>query len=112
MLQGVVPIDIVPFLFGARLIALLKPDTVDVRPIAVGEIVRRMASKIILARISATATSALLPRPFGVSVKCGLVAVVHIMRNVDDNPWEGGICVLQVDLAKLQQWERCWSRSG
>ena len=58
-----------------------------------------MASKIMLARISASATSALLPRQFGVGVKGGLDAVVHIMRNVHDNPWEGDICVLQVDLA-------------
>ena len=76
MLQGVVPVDIVPFSFGARLIALLKPDTGEVRPIAVGKIVRRLASKIILARICASVTSALLPRQFGVGVKGGLDAVV------------------------------------
>ena len=43
------------------MIALLKPDTEDVRQIAVGQIA---AFKIILARISATVTSALRPRQF------------------------------------------------
>ena len=43
--------------------------------------------------------SALPPRQFGVGVKGGLDAVVHIMRNIHDNPLEGDICVLQVDLA-------------
>ena len=49
-LQGKVPPDMAPFLCSARLIALRKPDctaqNLSLRPIAVGEVLRRIVSKV------------------------------------------------------------------
>ena len=49
-LQGKVPSDMAPFLCSARLIALRKPDCtaqhLSLRPIAVGEVLRRIVSKV------------------------------------------------------------------
>ena len=73
------------FWFGARLFALHKaaPDSASLRPIAAGEIFRRMAGKIIMSKIDKQAGEALLERQqFAVGVKGGAEALIHAARRV------------------------------
>jgi hypothetical protein len=45
-LRGQVPLATTPFIAGALVLRLLKPDTVGIRAIACGGILRRLVSKI------------------------------------------------------------------
>jgi hypothetical protein len=65
----------------------------------VGKIIRRAAAKIMLARIEDQVTARLLPRQLGVGVRGGLDAAVHALRHVHDNPGNGDVSLLQVDLS-------------
>ncbi|KAA8490248.1 hypothetical protein FVE85_9590 [Porphyridium purpureum] len=60
----------------ARLIPLKKQDGVGVRPIAVGEIMRRIAGKLALRSLGDAATASLLPHQYGVGRRAGADAVL------------------------------------
>jgi len=79
LMEGVVPEVIRPYLFGGRLVALLKKGG-GVRPIVVGLTVRRLASKLVSAQASKLLTSTLSPLQMGVGVPRGVEAVVHATR--------------------------------
>ena len=49
--NGNAPDSLAPFIANASLIPLLKKDNVSIRPIAVGEIIRRITSKILMAKV-------------------------------------------------------------
>ena len=69
-----VPDEVTPFLAGARLMALPKGDN-DVRPIAVGETLRRLAAKSFAAEVKKQAKDVLLPgKQVGVGVEGGIEA--------------------------------------
>ena len=65
---------------GAKLIPLKKSDD-SVRPIAVGDTLRRITSKCACRHVTPTARSLLFPHQVGVAVSAGCEAVIHSVRD-------------------------------
>ncbi len=99
LLAGRVPTSMAPFLAGASLHALNK-DGGDVRPIAVGEAVRRLASKCACAKARESATEYLVPLQVGVGCAFGAEAVIHaVSQYCRRNRNAASKLVLKVDFA-------------
>jgi Reverse transcriptase (RNA-dependent DNA polymerase) len=81
LLLGGGPTSFVPWLCGAPLTALAGPNG-GVRPIAVGEVIRRLVAKCLMARVRQPAQALLAPLQLGVSVKGGAEAIVHTVRRI------------------------------
>ena len=81
---------------GAKLITLPKKDG-GIRPIAIGELTRRLAGKILVARYQASAAEALSPWQWGVACPAGAESIIHRIQQWAANPPEGTI-MAQVDL--------------
>ena len=79
LLQGEVPESIRPFVCGASIMALRKPNG-TLRPIAVGETLRRITSKVAVELISDQARTILEPIQLGVKTPNGCEAIVHTTR--------------------------------
>ena len=79
VLQGKTPSSIRPYLFGASLIALEKKGG-EVRPIAVGCTIRRLAAKVVGNKVMKEMASILSPRQLGYGVSKGAEAAVHAAR--------------------------------
>ena len=80
MLRGNVPEDITPYLYGASLLALSKPDG-GVRPIAVGSVYRRLACKIAAQVTSSSCGShSLSHHQLGVGIPLGSETIIHATR--------------------------------
>ena len=77
--QGEAPQNVRAFLSGASLTAIPK-DTGGHRPIAVGETLRRLVSKCMLATVADDAKSRLEPLQVGVGTRLGTEATVHVAR--------------------------------
>ena len=69
--------------FGASLVAIKKKDG-GVRPIAIGSIYRRLASKLLARRMSSALAPELQPAQLGVGVQMGCEAAVHAVREYTD----------------------------
>ena len=95
MVAGNVPDEVAPFLAGARLHAGNKKDG-GIRPIAVGNILRRLTSKCSMSTVAERAASLLGPHQLGVGVKEGLEAIIHAARQATQEGDEDFL-VLQVD---------------
>ena len=65
-----------PFLAGGSLTALLKKDG-GIRPIAVGDVLRRLTGKALVRAQKAKLVSYFSPLQVGVAVPCGAEAVAH-----------------------------------
>ena len=79
----------VKLLFSSNLTALKKKDG-GIRPVAVGNVFRRLAAKVGCYAVSRAMSHELLPIQLGVSVKGGAEAAVHVVRtfitnNIDSN---------------------------
>jgi hypothetical protein len=81
MAGGSVPAEVAPYLSGARLHAGNKKDG-GIRPIAVGNICRRLTSKCFMYAVTDRAGNLLGPHQLGVGVRGGLEAIVHSVRQV------------------------------
>lgn len=79
MLDGHIPTEIVPILYGANLVALAKKDG-GVRPIAVGSTLRRLTSKLCCQKIQDSLSKKFQPRQLGFGVRAGCEAAVHAAR--------------------------------
>ena len=79
LVKGKIPKEVSPFFFGANLFALVKKDG-GFRPVAVGNTLRRLASKCVSYAVSGRASAYLRPLQFGVGVRGGCEAVVHATR--------------------------------
>jgi hypothetical protein len=79
LLSGVCPAEIVPLLFGGRLIALQK-KTGGLRPIVVGFTLRRLAAKCANIKASASLANYFTPRQLGVGLPGGCEAAIHATR--------------------------------
>ena len=77
--QGRACSTVAPLLAGAGLVALPKPSG-GVRPIAVGELLRRLTAKCLMHVVRAEARDYLWPAQAGVAVKGGTEAAVHALR--------------------------------
>jgi hypothetical protein len=98
-IRGEIPPNAAQIFFGANLIAFNKKDG-GIRPIAIGEILRRTLSKIVLEKIDFP----FAPYQFGIKTKFGMETIAHslrsIMKDSSVNPtiWKNQV-VLKVDLA-------------
>ena len=79
LVRGEGPAELAPHIGGATLHALVKGAD-DVRPIAVGETLRRLTSKCLCAAFREPAREWLCPLQVGVAVPLGAEAAVHTAR--------------------------------
>ncbi len=77
--QGSAPVEVAPNVAGAGLMALAKPKG-GVRPIAVGEILRRITGKSLCALEKEAALSYFPPLQLGVACPLGIDAAIHTCR--------------------------------
>ena len=95
MSAGDVPDSVAPYLSGARMQAGLKKDG-GLRPIAVGNLLRRLTSKCSMAGVVEKAVTKLSPHQLGVGVNGGLEAVIHAVTELVEDA-DGDLMLLQVD---------------
>ena len=86
MLQGEVPEAVRPSVCGASIMTLRKPNG-SLRPIAVGETIRRLASKIAVDLISERARVVLEPLQLAVKTPNGCEAFFHTARQWLHRQW-------------------------
>ncbi|CAK9104925.1 unnamed protein product [Durusdinium trenchii] len=79
MAQSQVCPAIAPVLAGAGLVAFPKPNR-GVRPIAVGEILRRLTGKCLMQTVQEDARRAFWPTQLGVGIKSGAEIGIHTVR--------------------------------
>jgi hypothetical protein len=77
--RGDAPVCVGKHLAGAKLVGLPKAED-DLRPIAVGESLRRLTAKCLCARAQAKVVQSLSPEQFGVGLPGGGEALVHSVR--------------------------------
>ena len=95
MVKGKVPAYVSPFLCGARLHAANKKDG-GLRPVAVGNLLRRLTSKALVRSIEYKVRELLSPHQLGVGTRGGCETIVHTVKEAlrrDPSKW-----VLQIDL--------------
>ena len=91
-----IPSSIRSIFFGARLLALNKKCG-GIRPIAIGNCLRRMAAKLINKYANRFFKSHFLPFQFGAGAKCGTEYVIHSTRSfVENNP---KAVIIKIDFA-------------
>lgn len=96
--QGKMPNELAPWFAGAALTPLRKRDN-GIRPVAVGETLRRMISSILMKRVAAAAQEVLEPLQVGVCSKGGGEAIIHAVRRlITDFEGQADMGLLQVDL--------------
>ena len=76
---GRAPAKISKWVAGANLFALKKKDD-SVRPVAAGDVTRRLVSKLCCLHCKEQASELLQPFQYGVGIKGGAEAVVHCSR--------------------------------
>ena len=102
LISGSLPCETSPYLAGASLVALQKTDDnepLDIRPIAVGEIYRRLAGKCLCHAVSDKARAFLQPFQLGVASPLGTERIVHHMRSLTERHWQDDdFVILKVDM--------------
>jgi hypothetical protein len=84
LLAGHIPEEVVPFFMGAPVIALNKPNNGGVRPIAVGECLRRLVGKVAAFHARDKIQGLFAGRQFGVGLPNGADAIIHATQSVVD----------------------------
>jgi hypothetical protein len=99
MAAGKVPTEVTPYLCGGNLFASIKKSGGH-RPVAVGDILRRLTSKSIAYAVAGRASDHLRPLQFGVGVRGGCEGVVHATRATleDETIPQNRKWLLQTDL--------------
>ena len=82
---GCAPPSISPFLCGATLLACRKKGG-GLRPIAIGEVLRRLTSKCVSWAVQADATGVLSPLQVGVGITVGCESIVHSVVSLQEDP--------------------------
>ncbi|KAL5505428.1 hypothetical protein EMCRGX_G006859 [Ephydatia muelleri] len=99
---GRAPPMIASFLAGGNLTALVKSkqgSSLDIRPIAVGEALRRFTGKCLCALVRSKASEFFQPHQFGVACPMGAEKIVHGLRACVEKHWlEENLVVLKVDM--------------
>ena len=95
MASGAVPSAVAPFIAGALLHAGLKKCG-GIRPIAVGNLFRRLTSKCFMYAVADRASNLLGPHQLGVGVRGGLESIIHAVRDVFEAGGED-LMILQLD---------------
>lgn len=73
--------QVAPFLNGARLIALIKPDGTE-RPIAIGEVLRRITARYAALSIKEVSSDHFLPEQVAIAVPGGAEAAIHSVTHL------------------------------
>ena len=94
MAGGGVPERVAPFLAGARLHAAKKKSG-GLRPIAVGNLLRRLVGKCCAAKVQDRAAGLLSPHQLGVGVRGACEAIVHSVKKITQS--DPSLWVLQCD---------------
>ena len=99
MAAGLLSKEIAPFFCGGRLHALRKNDVGAIRPIAVGEVFRRLVAKCLAFKLSPQAQTFLEPHQLGVKTRGGCEATIHATQSIlsDQNIHPNDKFLLQVD---------------
>eukprot|EP00731_Ephydatia_muelleri_P013949 Em0007g1259a len=102
LISGKVPVQVARFLAGGNLVALEKnkPNCpTDIRPIAVGEAIRRLVGKCLCSMTKAITHDFLAPFQLGVACQGGAEKIIHGLRSCVDEHWhEVDFEVLKIDL--------------
>jgi hypothetical protein len=96
LLSGQLPSEICHLLYGASLCALHKKDG-GIRPIAVGNCLRRLTSKLACFQSRNIVNSYLSPHQLGVATKLGCEAAIHTTRTFVNNDLNRSKVVLKLD---------------
>ena len=113
MVAGLAPRELAPFIAGAPLMALVKQGG-GLRPIAIGETIRRLVSKCCCEATTEDAKVIFGPLQVGVATQGGAEASVHAVRKLaqkfGDDP---GKIMLKVDFSNAFNVvdRRCWLKS-
>ena len=83
---GKLPLEAASFFCGASLHAANKKTPGTYRPIAVGEVLRRLVAKCLAFKLSPQASTFLQPRQVGVKTRGGTEAVIHSVQAILNNP--------------------------
>ena len=99
LLAGKCDPRIAPWLSGAPLTALLKKSG-GFRPIAVGEVLRRLASKLCCASVKDRLPDVFLPTgQVGVGIRSGMESAIHTTQSFLDANWDKeDFCCLKIDM--------------
>jgi hypothetical protein len=89
LLSGKLPSEICHLLYGASLCALNKKDG-GLRPIAIGNCLRRLTSKLACFQSRNIVNSYLSPHQLGVATKLGCEAAIHTTRTFVNNDQNRG----------------------
>ena len=84
LFSGNFPSIVVPYLCGASLMALKKKSG-GLRPIAVGEVIRRLTSKCISLSVSSEAVRVLSRLQVKIGIPVGCEAIVHSVNSIPDD---------------------------
>ena len=93
LVNGNLAKDVMHRLKRARLLALPKPDN-NIRPIAMGEIILKLAGILLLQRYEKTLPPLFAPFQYGVMMKNGCEKVIHELTDL----YNMGHAILSVDL--------------
>jgi hypothetical protein len=96
LLSGQLPSEICHLLYGASLCALNKKDG-GIRPIAIGNCLRRLTSKLACFQSRNIVNSYLSPHQLGVTTKLGCEAAIHTTRTFVNNDQNRGKVLLKLD---------------
>ena len=107
LLSGKANPALAPWICGAPLTALHKKGNKGFRPIAVGEIYRRLASKLCCSFARSDLPSLFVPYgQLGVGIPGGLEATIHSVRHlIDQHQLVEHMCLLKVDF--LNAFNEC-----
>ena len=98
LVSGKVLHDVMPFIAGANLTALIKKNS-DIRPIAVGDTLRRLAARCLCSLLQVQAAKYFLPTQFGVAVPGGAEAIIHGLRLIWESNVDQDTALLKVDFS-------------
>eukprot|EP00731_Ephydatia_muelleri_P011585 Em0006g479a len=103
LVSGRAPISVSKFLAGGSLTALVKNKEgrpLDIRPIAVGEALRRLTGKCLCIITKPKATDFFAPLQYGVACTAGAEKVIHGVRSCIKEHWlDDNFTVCKVDMS-------------
>jgi len=99
LLSGKAHQSVRPFLAGAKLTALAKGES-DIRPIAAGNVFRRITAKCVCKLNQVRFRAALGKQQAGVACPAGAESIIHLTREVVERKWtDPDFVILKVDFA-------------
>ena len=96
ILEGKVPFELRPYFFGAKLIALKKPDG-GIRPIAIGNTFRRLSAKCAGYHVFESRQASYGNRQVGVGTKRGAELASLVFRCLIESPQPKENVILKID---------------